>query len=54
MQIGIQIRVGDWQLVSSSRYLVHPQNHPALFNHFFDCAKEIELERARPGQKVVW
>jgi hypothetical protein len=44
LQIGIQIRVGDWQLVNSSRYVIHPQNHPWLFQHFFDCADEIQEE----------
>ena len=54
-QIGIQIRIGDWQLVSSHRYFFHPQNYPHLFRHYFDCAEEIEtdvinelLEKARP------
>ncbi|GAX78563.1 hypothetical protein CEUSTIGMA_g6003.t1 [Chlamydomonas eustigma] len=44
VKIGIQIRVGDWQLVNSSRYIIHPQNHPWLFQHFFDCAADIEEE----------
>mmetsp|Transcript_7862 Transcript_7862/g.16860 ORF Transcript_7862/g.16860 Transcript_7862/m.16860 type:complete len:466 (+) Transcript_7862:146-1543(+) len=54
LKIGVQIRVGDWQLISSHRYLVHPQHYPALFDHYFTCAREIEHEVARQGQKVVW
>ena len=44
MQIGIQIRIGDWQLVSGHRYFFHPQNYPHLFQHYFDCAEEIETD----------
>ena len=44
IKIGIQIRVGDWQLISSSRYWFHPQDHAFLFEHYFDCAKQIEIE----------
>ena len=43
-QIGIQIRIGDWQLVSGDRYWFHPQGFPYLFDHYFDCAEEIEGE----------
>ncbi len=51
-KIGIQIRVGDWQLVDS--YLFKPQAYPSLFDHYFDCAAEIQAELAAPGQHVVW
>jgi hypothetical protein len=44
IKIGIQIRVGDWQLISQHRYWFHPQNYAFLFEHYFDCAKQIEIE----------
>jgi hypothetical protein len=44
IKIGVQIRVGDWQLISQHRYWFHPQNYVFLFEHFFDCAKQIEIE----------
>jgi hypothetical protein len=54
MQIGIQIRVGDWQLISGSRYIIHPQNHPGLFHHYFDCASQLERMVTPNGQAVIW
>mmetsp|Transcript_6767 Transcript_6767/g.18159 ORF Transcript_6767/g.18159 Transcript_6767/m.18159 type:complete len:480 (-) Transcript_6767:609-2048(-) len=53
-KIGLQIRVGDWQLVSASSYFFRPQNFPSLFHHYFQCAEEIEGSLAQPGQRVVW
>eukprot|EP00955_Chlamydomonas_euryale_P112621 366146-Chlamydomonas_euryale.AAC.1 len=44
VQIGIQIRVGDWQLVSSHRYFFHPDEYPNFFNHYFRCARELERD----------
>lgn len=44
IKIGIQIRVGDWQLISKHRYWFHPQDYTFLFEHYFDCAKQIEIE----------
>ncbi|KAJ9516056.1 hypothetical protein QJQ45_024485 [Haematococcus lacustris] len=52
LKIGVQVRVGDWQLVDS--YTFKPQHYPYLFRHYFECAKEIELALAKPGQPVVW
>lgn len=54
VKIGIQIRVGDWQLVSSDRYWIHPQKHVGLFEHYFECATQVERAVARRGAGVVW
>ncbi len=52
LKVGVQIRVGDWQLCDS--YMFKPQNYPSLFDHYFECAREIEEELAAPGQRVVY
>lgn len=51
-KVGVQIRVGDWQL--TSKHVLKPQRHPSLFRHYFECADEIADESARPGQTVVY
>jgi hypothetical protein len=53
-QIGIQIRMGDWQLTESWGSWFHPQKNPGLYAHYFRCAQQIEDEVAKPGQRVVW
>lgn len=40
LKIGLQIRVGDWQLTDS--YLFKPQTLPWLFDHWFECAQVRE------------
>lgn len=52
LKIGVQIRVGDWQLCDSQ--LFKPQQYPSLFDHYFQCAWDIEKELAQPNQRVVW
>ena len=31
-------------MVSGHRYWFHPQDFPHLFDHYFECAREIEDE----------
>ncbi len=54
LQIGMQIRVGDWQLINPSEQTFHPQDHLWLFQHWFDCALDIEEELNASGHRVIW
>lgn len=49
LKIGIAIRTGDWTAFKGDDNV-----SLATYSAFFDCAREIELSRQVPGQKVVW